>query len=291
MDKIKKKPFGPFTRIITDIQLSQKNALKFDIDTYASLRCNTSNIVPIIIDFYVKEADLKSFYERYNNHKLVIVTSREVYDYLIMHKCPIRIEHLPLSLPDKYKSFFSALNRRKKYDLVVAGRMNSVFTNYLKIYKEKHPDFYYVYPNNWVKSKLGGIFQQSYISSKNEEIGIVETREDYFNLVSSSRIALYSTPGIDADVEKRKGWNQVTPRFLEFLACGCHVLCRYESNSDTMYYELEKYWPSVDDYETFEKLMDRARSTEIDKTFYNNYLSKHCTSNTIDKLKKILQEI
>ena len=85
---------------------------------------NKSNIVPCIIDFYLKDNnDLERFYAEYNKHKVVLVSSAEVKSYLDSVNCPINIQHLGLSLSDKYRitkeTFFE-----KKYDVVLIGRTN-----------------------------------------------------------------------------------------------------------------------------------------------------------------------
>ena len=88
-----------------------------------------------------------------------------------------------------------------------------------------------------------------------------------------------------------KNFNHVTPRFLELLAAGCHVLCRYIPNADTVHFELDKFSPSIETYVQFEKRMDEALKTPIDKEKYKNYLKKHYTSVRAKQLEEILAKL
>ena len=83
---------------------------------------HNNNVIPIIIDFFLKKEDLALFYERFNSCKCLLVTSLEVVDFLTQNDCPIPFFHFPLSLPDKYK-----LERcEKKYQILLAGRQNKL---------------------------------------------------------------------------------------------------------------------------------------------------------------------
>lgn len=60
------------------------------------------NTIPVIIDFWLKEEELDKFYKVYEDVPLVLVTNKEVYDYLKEHDCPLHVEHWALSYPDQY---------------------------------------------------------------------------------------------------------------------------------------------------------------------------------------------
>ena len=125
---------------------------------------------------------------------------------------------------------------------------------------------------------------------------VFRDRDTYRHFLKSVREGLYSTPSKDGSRQQFKGlsgygYNQVTPRFLEYLAAGCHVLSRYDRNPDTDYYELDSISPNVDTYEDFEARMDFARAHDIDCETYKNYLSKHITSSRVELLRDILAQI
>ena len=59
--------------------------------------------IPVIIDFWLNDSELPSFYEAYKDCPLVLITSAEVVEYLKTKNCPLKIEHWPLSIPDYMK--------------------------------------------------------------------------------------------------------------------------------------------------------------------------------------------
>lgn len=242
-------------------------------------RYNQRKIIPYIIDFFLQEKELPFFYRAYSQNPFVLISSQEVSNYLKRKNCPIPFFCLPLSLPDKYR----LEPTEKKYDLILAGRTNPVLEEYTKRYAESNPDFLYVY-----RKLIDGVF--NYYTSQGECLGNIRGRDQYMHLLRQSRVGLYATPGMDGGEERTHGFNQVTPRFLEMVASGCHVLARYPDNADTRYYELSKFSPPIQSYGQFKALMDEARKHEIDAVAYEAYLSKHYTSVRCDELRSIAKE-
>ena len=245
---------------------------------------NKRNIIPCMIDFFCKEKDeLQQFYGRYDKNPLVLISSREAYEYLVSVKCPLHIRHLALSISDKYRIDVSTIFE-KHYDVVMLGRQDKVLKAYLERYREKHPEMTYVYG-----IKDGN--KISYRDSNGNDIGCLASREDYMAMMRMSRVGLYATPGMDGGREHTNGFNQVTPRFLEYLVCGCHVIARYPHNPDTAFYEMDKMCTNVNNYEQFEAAMDKARFSDVDMSFYSEYLMKHYTSERVKTLQGYLKTI
>lgn len=247
---------------------------------------NMKTVVPCIIDFFLTKESMPLFVKKYCNNNIVLLSSKESYDFVADYIYNNNIQnfnigHLALSISDKYAinntTFFD-----KKYDLVLMGRQNAVLEGFLNQYIINHTDLYYVY-----RELKDGKF--NYYTNRGECLGDINTRDKYITLMRSARCGLYSTPGIDGGEKRTNGFSQVTPRFLELIACGCHVIARYKRNSDTDYYELEKFSPSVESYEQFERMLDKARSSEVDIQAYSNYLSKHYTSVRAIQLKEIIK--
>ena len=244
---------------------------------------NKKNILPCIIDFYLTQKDLNKFYQAYNKNPIVLLSSKEVFHFLKKNNCPLNIAHLPLSISDKYKidneSFFY-----KEYDLVMVGRQNSILEKFTYKYAETHKDFTFVY-----RKQKGNQFL--YYTSNNECLGDINTRDKYIQLMRKSRCALYSTPGIDGGEKRTKGFNQVTPRFLELIASGCHIIARYKENPDTDFYHLKDFSDSINTYKEFESRMDKARKEAVDMKKYTQYLSQHYTSERVKLLKNLIQNL
>lgn len=104
-------------------------------------------------------------------------------------------------------------------------------------------------------------------------------------------IGLYSTPGMDGCKIEANGYNQVTPRFLEYISCGCHVLARYPDNEDTDWYDLQTMAKRINSYEEFEIAVDEARKNPVDMKLYSDYLAKHYTSVRARELEALLKEL
>lgn len=242
---------------------------------------NNTKYIPCLIDYFLDEASYPLFLNAYSHNQLVLVSSREVYDYLIEKKCPLNIYHFPLSLPD---NFTASELIEKKYDLVMFARQNPLLVKYIDRYESEHPDFILV------RRKYEEGHYIYYLSSTGEVVSVCDTRDEYINLVMSSKIAVYTTPGMDGTRADANGWNQVTPHFLEEVAGMCHIIARYPQNADTAWYEIDKICKCVESYEEFANLMDQYREEEVDYKKYNEYLKKHYTSQRVELLREILYE-
>lgn len=244
---------------------------------------NHRNMIPCIIDCYVNKERIRLFEKQYSKCKVVFVSSREVYNYLKANNCRLNLMHLPLSLPDKYKvtsqKFF-----KKSFDVVMMGRQNVVLHEMLMKYALENPSFNFVYERN-DRPKF------HYYTRSGKFLGVYDSRDKYFELMRQSKVALYSTPGIDGGENRTHGFNQVTPKFLEILSSGCHVIARYESNPDTDYYELSKFSKNITKYEDFKVCMKRYLNEEVDMDLYAHYLAKHYSSVRAKEMANVLSTI
>ena len=260
-----------------------KESFVFEMIPSNGVGHNKKNIIPLIIDFYLTKEELPAFYEMYGNHKVVFVSNKEVLDFLKQNKCRFKIGHLALSISDKY-AITPTTRFKKLYDAALIGRQNPKLKEWLEDYAKSHDDFIYVYG---VREK--GMFK--HYTNKGDFVGNISQREQFVDLIRKSRVGLYATPGMDGGEERTHGFNQVTPRFLEFIACGCHILSRYTKNADTDYFEMEKITPCINSYEQFESEMDKARVKEADMTLYSGYLSKHYTSVRARQLIQFIKDL
>ncbi|MDR0799422.1 MAG: glycosyltransferase family 1 protein [Dysgonamonadaceae bacterium] len=237
-------------------------------------------VIPVIIDFFVSQEYLPRFYENYKEYELVLIADLDAYRFLQANHPPFRIAHFPLSLSDKY-CLTPETHFEKRYPLLLAGRDNPVLNDFLSAYVAKHPDFEYVY-----RKYEDGRF--NYYSNQTGLIGEFATREEFMNLIRASRCAFYATPGIDGDEGRTEGFSPLTPRFLEFLAAQCRVVARYVDNAEAAFYELLSITPNIADYQQFEKILTEYLQPKTDFSDYMLYLSKHYTSERIERLKHIV---
>lgn len=243
---------------------------------------NRKDIIPYIIDFWITPDTLKAFEKAYSNSPFVLISSAEAVAFLHENHCCLKYYHLPLSISDKY-NLSRYINFEKRFDLVMFGRQNPVLKEYVLQYSQKHPDFYYAF----LKIEDD---KYNYYTNKGEYLGECGTRVQGLELLRKSKIGLYATPSLDNGKKFSNGYNQVTPRFLELLACGCHIIARYPQNEDTIFYQLPRFCIHTETYEQFEYQVDFALKTPIDIDFYKKYLSEHYTSVRVQKLLEILKE-
>lgn len=244
-----------------------------------ALDCNT---IPVIIDFWLEEKDLESFYAAYKHCPLVLVTSAEVVEFLKKYNCPLPIEHWPLSYPDIYKMDVAEM-KEKIYDFCIFGRPNPFFIRLLDEYCAKHPDFTYIHSEGTEK-------QRSFVDHTGKVIMVDTGRKSYLNMISKTKISCYTTPGIDESKTITGRFNQVTPRLFEMLTNGCSVIGHYPDNADTRYYELSSIIPNVDIYDEFEYALNVLRAKPLDFSKIAAYMERHYTSTRVDMLKKILKK-
>lgn len=264
--------------------VTHKLALSFEMNPAFRMgkTINRKNVIPWIIDFYIrKPEELQLFYKRFNRHPIVLISSKEVFDFLVEQQCPLNITHLPLCISDKLqitpKSTFE-----KEFDVLLMGRQNPILLSWLDLYRQTREIS--VVSCKREKSHF------NYYSSDGIFIGNADKRDGCITLLKKSRIALYSTVGLDEDYRSKRshGFSQVTPRFLEFIATGNHVIARYADNSDVEFYELNRICPNTKTYEQFKAQMDKALSEPVDMKLYSDYLKKHYMSERIKQLKEII---
>lgn len=247
---------------------------------------NSKHIIPCIIDFFENDEQQQEFYNKHSRNKLVLVSSPFDYQYLKKKKCPLNIGLFAYSLSDKYAITNHKIE--KKYDIVLTGRQDPLLYSFFKEYIEKHPDVTYVKRGKELENDLNKT--KNYYLNGRENLGTIETREEFMKLQSQGRVTLYGVQGYYEGFTK--GFYHMTPHFLEIIACGCHVLLHYPSGADgvdSQYYEFEKFSPSIESYEAFESAMDKALSSEVDYNMYSNYLKKHYTSTRVKKLQELLK--
>ena len=272
--------YVPF--LVRDI-LGKAPSLVFDMCPIGFNGENSKNIVPLIIDFFLSKEELPLFYKEHNRQPLVLISSKEVYQFLVDHDCPLNIYHLPLSLPDKW-AINKEVNFIKKYDLALMGRQNTIMVEWLKRYSEETPDLYYVF-----RQDRGEGFK--FYTNKGECLGNISSRDQYMSLLRQSKVGLYTVPGILGDTKETHGFHQITPRFLELVASGCHIIASYIDNPDTEYYQIRNFCPSIFTYEEFKDKMDYYRENSVDIPKYSDYLANHYTSIRVGQLKEILNKI
>jgi hypothetical protein len=237
------------------------------------------NVIPIIIDFW-KYEDLSRFEKIFSLSPCVFVTSREVYNYLTEKKVNLQVQLLSLSLPDKY--FFDNTKIIKDIDIIQIGRRNAELDSYAVKLLQEFPETHYV-----SGEKIDGNLHL--VSNKLGDMGVFEKRTSFIDLLRRSKISLVSAPGLDESDKRTGGFSPVTPRFLESVACQCHLIGIYPDNDDFKHYGISEICQSVQSYEEFK----RQAIHYLSKTHpdYSQFLRKHLTSERANELKIKLSKL
>ena len=241
------------------------------------------NTVACVIDYFVPRSQTEAYLRTIRKAPLTLFTSREAYEWLL-HNAPAdmkpRLGHLPISLPDKYMPA-PGQTFDKDIDVLIIGRRSPKMESFLIGYLQDHPDL--VIAKRATASRRSGFY-----TSKNEYIGQADTRQEYLALLRRTKVLLYTTPGYDGE-KSTAGFSQVTPRFLEGLACGCRFVLRYPDNADTRWFDLSAFGPSVETTAQFTAELNRAFSAPADMDAYRQYLARHLTSVRAASLATLLR--
>ena len=247
---------------------------------------NRKDMIPIMIDFWLKDGEIPDFIRKHKRNPYIGISSRQVYDKLVAMNLGKQFFHCPLTLSDNY-ALTPATRYKKEYDLTVIGgaNRNPYFMPFINKYKEENPSFTYIVCK--VNPKDNTVF---YETDTGEYVCEANTREQYIELIRKTKIALYTTPGIGGR-KNANGYDQVTPRFLELVAGQCHILAHYSKNSDTDYFELDSFSPDITDYEMFKHELEKKLNSDPDYEMYYRYMEKHYTSSIIPVIKDIEKEL
>lgn len=279
------KRYSKFFPLFLNFIQTSEPAFTFEMCIYRHSGNNKKNIIPCILDYYVHNPLLAKllFGFLYWRNPAICVSSPEVYEFLSAVIGKKKLFLLTLSISDRYAITEDTVFE-KKYDMFIAGRQNPVLSDWFKEYCKCHPNTRYVCS----KRLPNGEFR--FFDQDDRCISDDDSRETYISLMRSSRACMYSPQGIDGS-RKTNGFEQVTPHFLEVVACGCHPLLRYNKNIESDYFELASFCPHIDSYELFEKLFDKARVTDVDMKMHSEYLKTHYTSVAAEKLKQIVSNL
>lgn len=232
-----------------------------------------SDVIPIIIDFW-KSEDLIRFQRIFSLSQKVFITSLEVYHYLQQYDIKLTLDHLSLSLPDKFFVSSSTVNR--DIDVIQMGRSNSLLQGYMNQFIAHHPQTHYVF----AQRKDNRVVM---VSNKQGVLGSFDDRAAFMELLYRSRVSLVSAPGLDEDKKRTGGFSPVTPRFLESAACGCKLLGVYPDNDDFLYYGINEVCTSVHSYDEFEHQLLKLLS-DNEPINYSSFLKRHLTSKRAEEL-------
>lgn len=234
--------------------------------------------IPYIIDYWAKYG-IEKFNKDFKAFPWIYIYSWDSMEYLQNNGCTLPLKHLQLSISDRWYHQYFDKKIEKDIDIIQIGRKNHLLEKFIFEFIEKYPQYNYVH-----RKLIDG--KNIYYSTKEGVIGTLDTRADYFELLSRAKISIVSTPGLDGD-QKTGGINPVTARVLESAACKCHMIGRFVENNEFHKFEIAKAVHNIQSYEEFEQYALKALQEGFNKTdIYRTLLLKNLNSVRAEQIKR-----
>ena len=248
---------------------------------YHRLYLNKTNVIPYIIDYWKRYDAL--FEKHFAHFPVVYISGLEVYEYLKAKRTKVKIKHLPLSISDRYMSLFEE-QVIKDIDIINVGRKNKVMDEYIQQFLLKYPNTNYVH-----REMENG--ENIYYSSIHGRLGTLTAREDLLKILSRSKIAIVTSPGLDGGEQRTGGFNPVTPRVFEAAIGKCYMIGKYEKNSEYYSFGLDKLVEMPNSYIEFETIVQDKLMTPFNRTDdYAAFLTANLNSVRIAQLKSDMEK-
>lgn len=241
----------PLRPIGETCMMPASNALPLNFDLIflqlaAELRYYAHNpqLIPIVMDLW--RDDFDDFAIHAASFPLVFVCNVQAFQELAPRLDNLR--YLPFTLADQY---FNQPLPPKDIDIIQYGRRNPLLDTFMTCLLEKHPDIHYVTTEAFEDEKKVRIY-----SNKLGCIGESDSRSRFMDIVFRSRISLVSTVGMD-DSRDTGGIDPVSPRFIESLAAGCHLVGRIPDAEEFAATGIGRLCHHVETYPQFESTVLR----------------------------------
>ena len=227
------------------------------------------NSIPIFIDCFREMVDCIPVLCKKN--PLLFVTDYEIFLHLKTKAIGEKTRFVPLSISDKY---FQEGVPAKKIDVLQMGRQNPVLHKWMLEVTRNYPHIEYVYAHK--KNEVHAYFSttRGWLTDK------TDTREEFMDFLSTARISLLSSPGMDGgDKTRTGGFNPVTPRFYESAVNYCYLIGRFPDTPDFIYNEVLSVCERPEDLQQFESLVLKMLSIPFSsQEKYEPFIKKHLTS-------------
>lgn len=230
---------------------------------YYSANCQ---LIPIVMDLW--RDDFDDFLQRASQFKLFFVTNLQAYQEL----SPVlpNLRYLPFSLADQY---FEQPLPEKDIDVIQYGRRNPLLEQYMSRLLGEYPETHYITTEAFDNEKLVRIY-----SNKQGDLGVSESRTTFMNLLKRCKISLVSTVGMDGSRDTG-GIDPVSPRFLESMAAGCHLVGRIPANDEFVQSGVYGLCYHIDSYQGFKQtILALLANNRTVASCYQGILQERLTS-------------
>ena len=197
-----------------------------------------TQLIPIVMDLW--RDDFGEFLLHAPRFQLVFVTNLQVFEELTPQLPNLR--YLPFSLADQY---FNQPLPTKDIDIIQYGRRNPQLDQFMSHLLANHPEIHYVTTEAFDQGETIHIY-----SNKFGDMGESDSRRTFMNILARCKISLVSTVGMDGS-RATGGIDPVSPRFLESMAAGCHLVGRIPDNAEFRNSGIAAQCHAITDYEGF----------------------------------------
>ena len=199
-------------------------------------------LIPIVMDLW--RDDFSDFIKIAPHFRLLFVTNLQAYEELSPRLSNLR--YLPFSLADQY---FNQPLPIKDIDIIQYGRRNPQLDQFMSHLLANHPEIHYLTTEAFDQGKTIHIY-----SNKFGDMGESDSRRTFMNILSRCKVSLVSTVSMDGS-RATGGIDPVSPRFLESMAAGCHLVGRIPDNKEFRATGITEVCHHVTSYQQFEQLI------------------------------------
>ena len=155
-------------------------------------------------------------------------------------------------------------------------------------YAAEHPNIKYVHrnadltPGHWSCSSTDGSISLP-----------LNTREEYIRVLSSAKVSLVGSSGMDNTRAGTNGICFATPRFYESAILGCALLGRYPDNQEFADLNMHKYCPNITSYEHFCEELEHALTQTPEELYAQNrdFILNSLTSKRAQQIQNDLEAL
>lgn len=232
-------------------------------------------LIPIVMDLW--RDDFPEFLLLAPCFKLIFVTSLQAFQELSPH-LP-QLHYLPFSLADQH------LNRplaARDIDIIHYGRRNPLLEKHMVRLLTERPELHYVTTEAFDAEQKVRIY-----SNMQGSLGESDSRTTFMSLLDRSKISLVSTVGMDGS-RQTGGIDPISPRFLESMAAGCHLVGRIPENLEFRNDAISGCCHAVDSYENFKTTVLSLLATTDAQPDYRQLLCERLTSSLVPRILEAL---
>lgn len=261
------RAFGE-TCMLPDPYCLQNNYDLLFLQLASELRYYEENrqLIPIVMDLW--RDDFSDFLTIAPRFRLIFVTNLQAYEELSPRLSNLR--YLPFSLADQYLNLPVPT---KDIDIIQYGRRNPLLDQFMDQLLVNHPEIHYVTTDSFDQGKTIHIH-----SNTCGDMGESDSRRTFMTLLDRCKISLVSTVGMDGS-RATGGIDPVSPRFLESMAAGCHLVGRIPDNKEFRTTGIAEVCHHVTSYQQFEQLVCTLLSqSDPPSSTYHLILQERLTS-------------